>query len=64
MNEDTRNWRCFFGMHLYDAFPVKKGEWSKGGIAYTSEKGEYQTLRCKFCGSLATFYQQTRFSEI
>ncbi len=62
--EEDFKWRCFFGIHLYGQEPVKAGEWSKGGVTYTSERGEYRTLRCNLCGSEKTFYSQARFSEI
>lgn len=61
---DTRSWKCLIGMHRYDDKPVKEGEWSRGGITYTDEKGHYQTLRCQYCGSLKTFYQQERFKNV
>lgn len=61
MNEDTRSWKCLIGMHLCAEKPVQIGEWSRGGLTYTDEKGYYQTLRCEYCGGLKTFYQQERF---
>lgn len=52
---DTRNWKCFFGLHQYGE-PIHGGRYIHSSDIGHSKEGNYYTCRCVHCGKIKTFY--------
>jgi len=60
---DTRNWKCFFGLHQFDS-TIKTGTYRRGGEYYTNESGVFYTKVCSHCGLVRNFHAAEKLEDV